>query len=75
MEPDWGTVIAVGMTVRAAGNRITEPLNQVRYSYRSVAFFGSTIGNQATHCILTWSLANDVKQANQVLNPTNCEQE
>jgi hypothetical protein len=74
MVTSWGTIIAIGMTVRASGNRIAEPLDTVLFSYLSIALFGMTTGNQATHCIFAWGFLNNVNQANQVFNSAHCGQ-
>lgn len=69
----WGSVFALGATVRAAGNRFTEIRDTVHYSYWSIGSFASSTGNQATHCIFTEG-TNTFSQGNQVMNPTLCRE-
>lgn len=65
-------VIALGITVRAHGNRIHElPLRAI-FSYVSLGFLNNATGNQLTHCLLLRG-TQVARSDNQVAITTICE--
>jgi hypothetical protein len=67
----FANVMALAPTVRASGNRFTELPGQALFSYLAVGDMGSSICNQTTHCLFTWT--NDaVHPNNQALISEPC---
>jgi len=67
----WVSTWALGATVRAAGNRLTELPYRALFSYVAFGLFDSATGNQATHCLFIAG-AHRIDHDNQVLIPTYC---